>query len=168
MIVSTPMHYTTVYDVETANSCVWPAITFGAAFFLTLLGLLLVSGRIPALKAFVEPRRLPLYALLAFAVIGPALLNANAYYANGMLRTAIRDRTAHIVEGRAERFEAGPYWDYADESFCVQQHCFWYRNDASKGGFNRTASHGGPIRENLPVRVTYVANRIARLEVGAP
>jgi hypothetical protein len=32
-------------------------------------------------------------------------------------------------------------------------------------GFNNTSSHGGPIREGLPVRVSYVGNTILKLEI---
>lgn len=31
--------------------------------------------------------------------------------------------------------------------------------------FNNTSSHGGPIREGLPVRVTYSRNAILKLEI---
>jgi hypothetical protein len=33
-------------------------------------------------------------------------------------------------------------------------------------GFNDTASHGGPIREGLQVRIHYVDNAILKLEIA--
>lgn len=33
-------------------------------------------------------------------------------------------------------------------------------------GFNQIASHGGPIRAGLPLRVTYYDGQILRLEIA--
>jgi hypothetical protein len=52
------------------------------------------------------------------------------------------------------------------EKFCVNDHCFEYSDYVITGGFNNTRSHGGPIREGLPVRVTFIRNKIIKLEVA--
>jgi hypothetical protein len=51
------------------------------------------------------------------------------------------------------------------ESFCVSGVCFRYSDYVVTAGFNQTSSHGGPIRDGLPVRVTYIGNTIVKLEV---
>ncbi|MEO7576992.1 MAG: hypothetical protein ABIT83_05210, partial [Massilia sp.] len=59
-----------------------------------------------------------------------------------------------------------PAAGHAMERFCVQQACFSYSDFVIGGGFNNTASHGGPIRAGLPVRVTYVDGDIVKLEIA--
>ncbi|WP_321797617.1 hypothetical protein [Burkholderia sp. BCC1988] len=63
-------------------------------------------------------------------------------------------------------FEPMPYGGHAMERFCVGQVCFSYSDYVVTGGFNNTASHGGPIRAGLPVRVSYVDGLIVKLEVA--
>jgi len=70
-----------------------------------------------------------------------------------------------VVEGRVHDFRPMPAHGHALEHFCVQQACFAYSDFEASPGFNNTASHGGPIREGLPVRVAHVGNTIVRLEV---
>jgi len=64
------------------------------------------------------------------------------------------------------RFKPMPPSGHAPEEFCVKDRCFQYSDFEVSPAFNTTSSHGGPIREGLPVRVTYVGNAIVRLEVG--
>jgi len=52
------------------------------------------------------------------------------------------------------------------ESFTVGGRRFSYSDYEVTAGFNNTASHGGPIRAGLHVRVTYWGNLILRLEVA--
>jgi hypothetical protein len=59
-----------------------------------------------------------------------------------------------------------PVTGHAMEHFCVSGACFSYSDYVVTAGFNRTSSRGGPIREGLPVRVTYLGNTILKLEVG--
>jgi hypothetical protein len=40
-----------------------------------------------------------------------------------------------------------------------------YSDYVVTAGFNNTASHGGPIRQDLPVRISYVGNSIVKLEI---
>jgi hypothetical protein len=59
-----------------------------------------------------------------------------------------------------------PYTGHAMESFCVQEQCFSYSDYVVTTGFHNTASHGGPIREGLNVRIEYIGNIILKLEVA--
>ena len=85
----------------------------------------------------------------------------------------IRPRTvaAKVVTGVVRDFVPMPATGHADEQFCVQDACFHYSDYEVTGGFNNTSSHGGPIREGLPVRITYVeyprerGNKIVKLEI---
>jgi hypothetical protein len=58
-----------------------------------------------------------------------------------------------------------PYEGHQDECFSVQAQTFCYSDYEVTAGFNNATSHGGPIREGLPVRVSYIGNTIVRLEV---
>jgi hypothetical protein len=71
-----------------------------------------------------------------------------------------------IVEGPVMDFVPMPYEGHALESFTVRGHRFSYSDYVVTAGFRNTASHGGPIREGLYVRITYAGNLILRLEVG--
>jgi hypothetical protein len=46
----------------------------------------------------------------------------------------------------------------------VQSETFCYSDYGITAGFNNSTSHGGPTREGLPVRVSYIGNTIVRLE----
>jgi hypothetical protein len=62
-------------------------------------------------------------------------------------------------------FKPMPYAGHAEESFDVAGVPFRYSDYQVSVGFNNTASHGGPIREGLPVRISFVGNTILRLEI---
>jgi hypothetical protein len=93
-----------------------------------------------------------------------ALYGTYAQYA--ALKKAQENGTAQIVEGVVTHFKPMPATGHAMERFCVQTTCFSYSDYVVSAGFNNTSSHGGPIREGLPVRVTYVGAAIIKLEVG--
>jgi hypothetical protein len=83
---------------------------------------------------------------------------------------AVREGNVHSVEGPVEAFHPMPAAGHDTERFTVQGTAFAYSDYESLGAFNNSASHGGPLRSGLPVRITYVAtggrNLIVRLEVG--
>lgn len=95
-------------------------------------------------------------AAVGFAVFGPASSLARELAANRF----------QTVEGRVAHFIPAPAEGHALESFDVNGVEFAYSDYILEGGFNRTASHGGPIREGLPVRIAYTRGLILRLEVG--
>jgi len=68
--------------------------------------------------------------------------------------------------GSSQNFRPMPYEGHQDECFSVQAQTFCYSDYVVTVGFNNSASHGGPIREGLRVRVSYIGNTIIRLEVA--
>src|SRR5580698_2710876 len=95
-----------------------------------------------------------------------AVATGNRYLS---MRQAMEQGTFKTVEGEVRNFKPMPYsGGHAYESFEVEGVPFRYSDyDLTDGGFNNTASHGGPIREGLPVRIAYDGNTILRLEVPA-
>ena len=87
----------------------------------------------------------------------------------GVVKEAIARGAVIEVEGKVNGFIPAPYEGHQDESFVVNGIPFSYSEYVNRGGFHRTAAHGGPIREGLEVRIhyfpEYANNRILRLEV---
>jgi hypothetical protein len=83
------------------------------------------------------------------------------------LQSAYNHRTFAVAEGVVTDFVPMPYEGHKDECFTVNEQRFCYSDYGVSSGFSNSASHGGPIREGLPVRVSYVGNTILRLEVRA-
>jgi hypothetical protein len=71
------------------------------------------------------------------------------------------------VEGTVDNFVPMPYSGHTPglESFTVSGVPFSYSDYIPVAGFNLTSSHGGPIRQGLPVRIWYVGNEIVKLEI---
>jgi hypothetical protein len=51
------------------------------------------------------------------------------------------------------------------ESFVVQGVTFKYSDYAIIAGFNNRASHGGPVREGVPVKIWYWHGQILHLQI---
>ena len=81
------------------------------------------------------------------------------------LRSAYKRHDFLVVEGYVTDLRPMPYQGHQDECFTVQPATFCYSDYDVSPGFNNSASHGGPIREGLPVRVSYVGGTILRLEI---
>lgn len=83
---------------------------------------------------------------------------------------AVNKGNVAVVEGAVENFHPMPVQGHDTERFSVAGTQFAYSDYMQTGGFNNSASHGGPIREGLPVRITYVPgsynNVIVKLEIG--
>lgn len=70
-----------------------------------------------------------------------------------------------VVEGLIENFDPMPSSGHKMESFTVKGIRFEYSDFVVTPGFNNATSRGGPIREGLPVRISYIGNTILKLEV---
>ncbi len=81
------------------------------------------------------------------------------------------------VEGVVSQFDPMPASGHKNESFNVNGVPFKYSDfDLTNPGFRNTTSHGGPIKDGLPVRIWYKpapqdypekANWISRLDTAA-
>jgi hypothetical protein len=155
--------FVVVYDVLEENllvSSIGPAlfVLCGAAFGSALL---------------IRARRVKSPFQIGFAIVWLVLWAGlggvglgNVFYQRWRCISWARAEDFAVVEGRVHDFVPMPYAGHADESFGVGDTRFSYSDfNISKGGFNNTASHGGPIREGLYVRVSHRNGRILKLEV---
>jgi hypothetical protein len=80
--------------------------------------------------------------------------------------TAFRTGQYAIVEGRVTDFHPMPYEGHDDECFTVEAQRFCYTDyDEVTSGFHNAASHGGPIRPGIHVRIAYLGPTILRLQI---
>lgn len=79
--------------------------------------------------------------------------------------TAHQNGDYQMVQGVVTDFHPMPYEGHQDECFSVQQERFCYSDYEITPGFHNSASHGGPIRAGLPVRIAYRNGLILRLDV---
>jgi hypothetical protein len=160
--------YTTVFDVTQAGFRQWSFSAFGLIFVAvglalpTLIRLGIFRQPPPWMQKWF-PR-----VFLGFAIFWTATSFAATYGDYHAAVHAMRSNEAKFVEGIVTRFTPMPYTGHAMESFVVQGVRFEYSDYVITAGFNNAASHGGPIREGLPVRIWYRGNEILRLDVGRP
>ena len=105
------------------------------------------------------------YVIVGFACFWSGVALSSMFREYLALHSAYRNSHFSVVEGRVTDFRPMPYQGHSLECFSVQAQTFCYSDYAVTAGFNNSASHGGPIREGLPVRVSYVGKTIIRLEV---
>jgi hypothetical protein len=79
--------------------------------------------------------------------------------------TAFRTGQYSIVEGTVIDFHSMPYEGHDNECFTVEARRFCYSDYAVTSGFHNAASHGGPIRSGIHVRVAYLGPTILRLQI---
>jgi len=161
------MHYATVFDASVHPyrnfSFVLPGVTF------MLVGAVFVFRPEWFEAVFRKPLR-HRYIFRWFFFLFSVLWTATAMVA--LLKDA---RTAsqatqpgkcEMIEGRVAHFHPMPAEGHDTEHFDVQGIGFSYSDYEVSAGFNNTASHGGPIRAGLPVRICYRDGEILRLEIA--
>jgi hypothetical protein len=160
------MEYRTVFDVATAGYKNWDFPVSGLLFIA--IGAFLVKNRknLPSWQGK-SPRASNIFAFffLGFAVVWTLIAFVSTYGEYSSLCKSVGSN-AQVVEGIVTNFKPMPATGHAMEKFCVSDACFEYSDYVIVSGFNNTASHGGPVREGLPVRVTYIGNSILKLEVA--
>jgi hypothetical protein len=161
------MNYTVVFDAGRSSYTFLEFISSGGvsyAFTAATALLLVIAVLLVAMRHRLD-RRVLVSGLVGLAVVW---LLASQWL---LPKHTILPRTVGpiVVTGLVRDFVPMPSEGHAEERFCVQTACFHYSDYIQTGGFNHTSSRGGPIREGLPVRVTYAAspgaNVILKLEV---
>jgi len=163
------MSFRTVFDAAHAGYSTWSFPAFGLIF--VCVGALLVFR--PALMLKIMPsglqgraRTVFSWFFLIFAVLWTAVSFAATYVQYQTVTTALQNGRYSVVEGPVTDFVPMPYTGHSEESFVVGNRIFSYSDYIVTSGFHNTASHGGPIKAGLYVRVTYLGNLILRLEVA--
>lgn len=160
-----PNDFIVVFDILDVGHRPHPFLAVGLLF--VLLGVLRFV--FPNALPFREPRLLKKtskYFFLGFSVLWTTLVFSITYNQYRLAKNAAIEHDFEVVEGLVRDFKPMPSSGHSMERFCVEEACFEYSDYVVTSGFNNTASHGGPIRDGLPVRVSYIGNTIIRLEVA--
>jgi hypothetical protein len=160
------MNYVTVFDAATEPFRNWWFPAFGLIFVAIGYLQLFKPSALPFGRQLSERRGRMSWYVLVFAIlwtlIAAAAIGIGSYRAWRELKTG----DYRVVEGRVENFEPMPWAGHGDESFDVNGVHFAYSDYVVTSGFNNAASHGGPIRAGLPVRIAYKDGQILRLEIA--
>ena len=155
------MEYTTVFDVGQSGYRQWSFPAHGLLFVVVGAGLVLFRRRLRSRMPSFFP-----FVFLGFALFWTFIAFVSTSGGYSALSSALREDRCSVVEGVVSDFHPMPYTGHQMEWFVVDGRRFEYSDYVIVPGFNNTASHGGPIRQGLQVRVHYVGNNIARLEVA--
>lgn len=155
--------YKTVFDVTEAGWQTWQMPAVGLA--------MIAAGFFLLLKKKTGSRLAVVF--ICFAFLWTGLFGWFTYGEYHAVRTAIAEDRTKFVEGTVDSFVPMPKEGHAMESFCIAGRCFTYSDFVVTTGFNNAASRGGPIRNGLKARVTYVGldhaaklrNVIIKLEI---
>jgi hypothetical protein len=157
--------YVVVFDIADVGykSYFFPA--FG--LILVAIGVVFLLGR-RTIKRWSNRPTSPAfpYVFLCFAILWTLQAFITTYSDYRTASSARQNDAARVVEGVVTDFKPMPAPGKGNAQFCVSGVCFYYSDNVVTAGFNQTNSSGGPIREGLPVRVTYVENTIVKLEVA--
>jgi hypothetical protein len=94
-----------------------------------------------------------------FLVSGPILIEGSDTF------TAFRTGQYSLVEGTVTDLHPMPYEGHDEECFTVETKRFCYSDYVVTPGFHNAASHGGPIRVGVHVRIAYLGPTILRLQI---
>src|SRR5690349_20985760 len=158
-ITSKMPEYVTVFQISSGSS--------GLPF--AYLGLLpLVLGAILAIGKWRfrwhQPNWLLPVFLSAFGVMWMFLVSGPVITKGSDVFDALRTGRYSLVEGTVTDFHPMPYEGHDNECFTVQVQRFCYSEYIVSQGFHNAASHGGPIRPGIHVRIAYVGPTILRLQ----
>ena len=161
------MEYRTVFDITESGYRTWFGPAFGLIFVAVGTALVFFRNRLPhPFNKNTRYNRIFSVFFFSFAVLWTLAVFASTYHEYATLAGATRAGRVETVEGVVTEFDPMPYQGHRMERFCVGKKCFQYSDYVVTAAFNHSASHGGPIRNGLAVRVTFVGNAIVKLEVA--
>ena len=158
-------NYQTLFEI-TGKAYQWWYAAFGLIFF----SIALIIWKFSHKSSHKKYTKYFGIASTAFAGLWTLVVAVGTYSDYSSLQQIYRQGQSRLVEGKVENFHPMPYTGHDLESFTVNGVKFEYSDYVVTPGFNNTSSHGGPIRENLQVRIHYLNNAILKLEVlrGSP
>jgi len=155
--------YKTVFDVTETGWQTWQMPAVGIALTAASLFLLLKKKTGSGLAV----------VCILFSLLWTGAFSWFTYGEYHAVKTAMAEGRTKFSEGIVDRFIPMPRAGHEMESFCIGPACFTYSDFVVTTGFSNTTSHGGPIRNGLRARVTYVGidhaarlrNIIVKLEI---
>ena len=93
-------------------------------------------------------------AFFGMAVLFTSVSGCSTFYKNKEAKLS-SESNCTLIEGEVVDFAPMPYGGGQYEKFKVNNIEFVYSDYVLTGGFNNTASHGGPIFEGQKVRICY-------------
>jgi hypothetical protein len=172
------MTYETVFEItQKPFEWWWPA--FGLIFIVIGVVFIKFGPRLNRNKGgkyfgltFAMPPKLLGWFFVIFASFWTLVAFGFTHSSYRELVGAYRAGKYSLVEGFVEDFHPMPYEGHQNECFRVEKERFCYSDYEVSPAFNQSASHGGPIRAGLPVRIAYYEDenfqaRILRLEIRA-
>jgi hypothetical protein len=159
------MQFQTVFDVIDVGYRYW---WFPAGFvgFIALILVELLLRKIIPIWRLSGFRKWLLYSSLGLCALWSIQTFTGTYSDYIELRNALLHGKTVVIEGKVENFIPMPHEGHSMESFTVAGHKFEYSDYRITPGFNKTSSHGGPLRSGIYVRINALGSRIARLEVA--
>ena len=166
------MEYQIIFDAVVSGYRTWTSILPGV---IILLGGIYVFYKNSKDSRYQGPPLLIKgfkYFFFTGAILGVLLPFYGTYSEYLLIQQAIKNNDVLIVEGVVTDFH--PQARPEPEGFCIKETCFEYSDGVVTNGFNNTVATGSPIREGLPVRITYIndpdsnaeKNIIVKLEIG--
>ena len=152
--------YVTVYQIS-KQSTDWSFALVGA--IPLIVGIVIILGK--RRFKWKQPHWfLPIFAC-GFGFLWLSTAGLSVLHEDSQALTAYQKGDFQLVEGIVTDFHPMPYEGHQEECFSVQEQRFCYSDYEIAPGFRNTASHGGPIRSGLPVRIAYSGNVILRLDI---
>jgi len=160
------VEYRTVFDIADAGFKTWSFSAHGLIFIVIGIGVVAFRKSLPGWwRGHPRASNVFAFSFLGFAIVWTLTSFISTYGQYSRMVDAARTGRVDVVEGNVTDFKPMPASGHAMERFCVRGKCFEYSDFVVTSGFNNTSSHGGPIREGIPVRVTYTGKDIVKLEV---
>jgi hypothetical protein len=156
------VEYRTIFDVLDAGYRQWTFPAFGLIFIAA--GIAIPHFIRSGLMRQASERKLRWFRpiFIGFATLWTLGSFASTYSDYRRAVHALQSGQAHVVEGPITDYQIIPM---KSESFTVQGVRFRVSDYEVTAGFNNMASHGGPIRVGLPVKIWYLEGEILRLQI---
>ncbi len=164
------MKFTTIYDImfESPNySVALKSIIF---FCVGVISIILTIKRRKQNKIYGKVFFTGI-AFVLLSLIWLVLIGGMEYYSIHSGQKAIIRKQYRIIEGHVKNYNPMPYEGHAKEEFDVGNVHFEFSDyDLGNTGYHNARSHGGAIKKNLYVKITYIPidfiNPILKLEVA--
>ncbi len=159
MLAPMEPHFVIIFDVSQKHSD-WNMLMAPVLFIL--ISIVWAFWELLTKRRFKYLMGAGIFGLVGF-IVGYGFYKDSTY---GLVeaQSALKNGRFSVVEGRVKDFVPMPFNGHSYEQLTVNGIHFSYSDFEIHPCFNNTSSHGGPIREDKWVRLSYEGNCILRIE----